>query len=269
MYISLNGELINSKKNLISANGEGFNYGYGLFETIKLVDGKLFFIEDHFERFKKGCFQLNINLDYDLETIKDFVNKLVLSNKIFTGSVKMLYAKNINQYDLLITIKENYYTEDKYKKGFKICFAQSRRNPYSKLTYIKSNNYIENILEKDAALKNGYNEAIFLNIDDNISEGTYTNIFFVKDTIVYTPSIPSGILPGIMRDKIIELIKLISLELKVGTYTKKDLLNADEIFLTNSLMEIMPVSKVEDKELNLASNKITKLMRGKFFSFYY
>lgn len=77
------------------------------------------------------------------------------------------------------------------------------------------------ILEKDVALKNGYNEAVFLNTDENISEGTYTNVFFVKDNIIYTPLISCGILPGIMREKVIELINLLSLELKFGAYLKK------------------------------------------------
>jgi branched-subunit amino acid aminotransferase/4-amino-4-deoxychorismate lyase len=168
-----------------------------------------------------------------------------------------------------MTTKENKYTPEKYEKGFNICIASAKRNPYSKLTYIKSNNYLENILEKDTATKNGYNETIFLNTSDNISEGTYTNIFFVRDNTVYTPSISCGILPGIMRDKVISLINRLSIKLEIGQFNKDDLLEADEIFLTNSLMEIMPVWKLENKIFDLANNTITKLLRKEFHSLYY
>lgn len=269
MNLLLNGKLINSMESYLSVNGEGFNYGYGLFETIKLVDSKIFFIEEHFERLKKGCYELNMQLDYDLETLKDFATKLVLSNGILSGSVKMLYVKNNSKYDLIITTKENTYTPDKYEKGFEICFASNRKNQYAKLTYIKSNNYLENLLEKDAAVKNGYNEAIFLNTEDKISEGTYTNIFFVKDNVIHTPSVSCGILPGIMREKIIDLINTFPFQLMIGAFSREALLHADEIFLTNSLMEILPVARVENKTLSLANNKITRALRERFYNYYY
>lgn len=269
MYISLNGNLIKESDAFISTNSEGFQYGYGLFETLKVVDGKIFFIEEHLARLKKGCKALNIGLDYDLKLIQKYAYKLIHENNTVFGAIKILYAKNKDGYDLLMTTRKNPYTKERYEKGFKLCFATTKKNPYAKLTYIKSNNYLENILVKAEALKKGYDEGIFLNVHDKISEGTYTNIFFVKNKIIHTPSISCGILEGIMREKIIDLINKWNLTLKIGEFNKEDLLDADEIFLTNSLMELMPVSQLEHKVFPLSNNLMTKRLQEIFHGLYY
>ncbi|QEK11030.1 4-amino-4-deoxychorismate lyase [Crassaminicella thermophila] len=269
MCISFNGTLIKSKETCISPESEAFLYGYGIFETLKIHCGKIFFIDEHLERLKKGCKELNIKLDYDLKKIQKYCYNLINSNSMVFGALKILYAKNKDQYNLLLFTRENIYTEEKYKKGFHICFADTKKNPYSKLTYIKSNNYLENILEKQKAKENGYDEAIFLNVLNKISEGTYTNIFFIKNNILYTPATECGILPGIMRNKIIDLIYKLNLNLKIGTFNKADLFNADEIFLTNSLMDIMPVSQLENKVFDLSKNYVTKLLQKSFYNLYY
>lgn len=269
MYISLNGKLIKNDELLISPKGEGFNYGYGLFETLKIVDGNICFMEEHFNRLKKSCAELNLKFEYDLCIIQEYANNLVSSCGMSSGSIKILYAKDKDKYNLLMTTNENKYTLEKYKKGFSICIASSKRNPYSKLTYIKSNNYLENILEKTIANKKGYDETVFLNTNDNISEGSYTNVFFIKDNIIYTPSISCGILPGIMRDKVIDLINKLSIKIEIGKFKIDDMFKADEIFITNSLMEIMPVWKLENKKFNLTNNIITKLLMKEFYRLYY
>lgn len=269
MYISLNGNLIDSRYGFINLNSEGFQYGYGLFETLKVVHGKIFFIKDHIKRLKRGCEELNIGIDYDLKEIQNYIEKLIQKNNIVFGAIKILYAKNKEKYDLFISSRKNPYTKERYEKGFKLCFAATKKNPHTKLSYVKSNNYLENILEKENALKNGFDEAIFLNINDKISEGSYTNIFFIKNKIIYTPSISCGILPGIMREKIIDLIHKSNLTLEIGEFNKEDLFNSDEIFITNSLMDIMPICQLEHKMFTLSNKHMTKLLQEKFHHLYY
>ncbi|CAG7839383.1 4-amino-4-deoxychorismate lyase [Clostridium novyi B str. ATCC 27606] len=269
MCVSINGKIIDSENFFMNVEAQGFNYGYGIFETLKIVNGKIFFMEEHFQRFVKGCNKLNMDLNYNKNQIEKFSNELIFLKHSFSGAVKILYIKNNDKFDLIITTKENTYTKEMYDVGFKICFACSKRNPYAKLTYIKSNNYLENILEKDSAVKKGYNEAIFLNTEHHISEGTYTNIFFIKNNSLYTPDISCGLLPGIMREKVIALVNKLSLKLEINNFNRKDLINADEVFLTNSLMEIMPVSKLENKRYDLNNNKITQLLRSEFYKVYY
>ncbi|QXM07180.1 aminotransferase class IV [Crassaminicella indica] len=268
MYISFNGKLLKAQEALLPFD-EGFQYGYGLFETLKVHNGKIYFIDEHINRLENGCKELNIKLHYDLKLIKAYTYQLIHFNNLLFGVVKIIYAKNKTGYDLLITTRENTYSKESYKKGFMVSFAAAKKNPYSKLTYIKSNNYLENILAKKEALKNGYDEAIFLNTDEFLSEGSCTNIFFVKDKIIYTPSIQCGILPGIMRKQIIKLIYALDLQLKIGTFTKEALYNADEIFLTNSLMDLMPVAQLEDKTFDLDKCTTTHLLMENFHHFYY
>lgn len=264
MYVLLNGELLLSDSVWISPLSEGFSFGYGLFETIKVSGGQPLFWDQHLERFEKGARSLNLPLSYKKTVIRDFTAQLIEANAIVNGVVKILYAKNKDQYNLLINSRANPYTEEKYNRGFKLCFAEAKKNQYAKLTYIKSNNYLENILAKNQALKSHCDEAIFLNVDNILCEGTATNIFFVKKGKIYSPSIPCGLLPGILREQIIALILNLNLPLDIGTFRKEDLYDADEIFLTNSLMDIMPVAQLEEKKLDLLHNDITRLLQTSF-----
>lgn len=261
MYASLNGVIEDSEKILISAVGEGFTYGYGLFETIKIKDSKVIYFKEHLERLNNGCTILGMPLIYDFEGINNDISTLIKVNNLENGSVKINYSKNKNHYDVLITTDINKYTTEKYESGYHICFASVKKSSNLRLVNIKSNNYLENILERKDANQKGFDEAIFFNVYDIICEGTYTNLFFVKNNIVYTPSESCGILPGIMREKVIRFMHKNSIKLEIGEFAKMDLLNSDEIFLTNSLMEIMPVSKLNEKNYSLDNNKITKKLR--------
>lgn len=258
MYISFNGKLLARDKAQISPESEAFLYGYGLFETIKVVNGTMYFFGEHIERMKKGCISLNLNLLYKEENIERSCYELIKRNQLENGGIRISYSKNKDDYVLLISTRQNNYTKDHYKKGFSLCFADIKRNPHSPIVYLKSNNYLENLLGRQKAKENGFDEAVFLNIYDKVCEGTISNIFFVKDKIIHTPSINCGILSGILRDKVIETINYLDFELSIGEYEKKDLYNADEIFLTNSLMDIMPVNTLEDKKLDIENNNITK-----------
>ncbi|MCT4563955.1 MAG: aminotransferase class IV [Maledivibacter sp.] len=257
MYTCLNGKLIHIDNVHISPLNEGFSYGYGLFETIKVYEGKIFFLKEHIERMEKGIDILKLRFIYNEDIIKGYCEELIKKNKLRNGGLKISYFKNNNDPCLLITTRQNNYTEENYKKGFKLCFADIRRNPYSPIVYIKSNNYLENLLERQRAKERGFDESIFLNINQRVCEGTISNVFFIKNKTVYTPSIECGILSGILRDKVIKIINNLELKLAIGEYEKRDIYTADEIFLTNSLMDIMPVGLLEDKEFDLKINGFT------------
>lgn len=268
MYISVNGTLINASALFVSPLSESFMYGYGLFETLKVYNNKILFIEDHLNRLKKDCSSLNLTFNYTLEHIKKYCNELITANKISFGALKVMYTKNKEEHTLFISSRRNPYTKEQYEKGFSLCFAETKKNPYSKLTFIKSNNYLENVLERQKASQNNYDEAIFLNINNKISEGTYTNIFFVKDQVVYTPSRECGLLPGILREKVVDLSNVLNLKLKEGLFDKHMLLNSDEVFITNSLMDIMPICKIEGQTFSLNNNHITQKLQKEFYKYY-
>jgi len=260
MYICLNGEILESRNVCVSPLNEAFFYGYGLFETIKIYSGKPYFFGEHIKRIKAGCRELNFDFIYSEDILYKCCISLIEKNKLQSGAIRLTYSRNGNNYTLLISSRENSYTEDNYEKGFKLCFADIKRNPYSPIVYLKSNNYLENLLARNRAKEKGCDEAVFLNVYGKVCEGTISNIFFVKGEGIFTPDINCGVLSGILRNKVIDIIDNLNLELSIGQYEKKQLYDADEIFITNSLMDIMPVCKLEDKRYDMENNRMTKIL---------
>jgi len=261
MYIHFNGKLVNQSDPYILPGSEGFLYGYGLFETIKLYKGEIFFFAEHIARMEAGCKTLGLQFDQDPKEMLNYCYELAQANRLENGGIRVTFAKNSKGAYLVITTRANSYGEEVYQKGFKILFAKAKRNPEALLVGVKTNNYLENLLTLNKAKIMGYDEAVYLNVYNKVSEGAISNIFFVKNKKVFTPAQECGILPGIMRGKVLDMVDKLRLPLEIGQFTKEDLLNADEIFLTNSLLDIMPVSNLETKDFNLKNNHVTQKLQ--------
>jgi len=264
MYIHFNGKLVNSLEPHVLAGSEAFLYGYGLFETIKVYRGKLYFLNEHWERMQAGCKILGLDLKIELQTLSGYCYELIQANQLKEGGLRITYAKNGSEYYLVITTRATSYSKEVYKKGFKLTFARFQRNPHALLVGIKSNNYLENLLALNEAKQRGFDEAVFCNIYGKVCEGAISNIFFVKDNKVFTPAEDCGLLPGIVRQKILELACMQGIIIETGQFTPEELIGAEEIFITNSLLDIMPVSRIDARELNIQNNNpVTRqLMAG-------
>ena len=258
MYIHFNGKLVNKSDTHILPGSEGFLYGYGLFETIKLYQGEIIFFAEHFARMEDGCKKLGLQLDKGPDEILNYCYELTQANQLTNGGIRVTFAKNNQETYLVITTRASTYREEVYQKGFKILFAKAKRNPEALLVGVKTNNYLENLLTLNEAKQMGYDEAVFLNVFNKVSEGAISNLFFVKDGEILTPAQECGLLPGIIRSKVLDIADKRGIPLETGEFTKEELLNADEIFLTNSLLDIMPVSSIETKALDLKSNHVTQ-----------
>jgi len=225
--IIINDEICYEGKVLLD---DGFSFGRGVFETI-LVKKEAVFLQEHLERLNTGLKKLGINKNITENYVKKNIEKL---NCKKCGVKIIVSDKNI-----LFTKREINYTEEQYSKGFSLSVSNVRRNKSSILTYLKSINYMDNILEREKALKEGYDEVLFTNDEGNVCEGSISNVFFVRNNIIYTPSVECGILNGIVRQWIINRYNV-----KEGQYTLEQLYNSDGIFITNSLLGIMGVSKI-------------------------
>ena len=256
MYI-LNGEIYRNQVNTVSPISQAFMFGYGLFETLKVIDGQILFFDEHLKRLEEGCETLNLHLNIKLSKIIEDSYRLLKLKNMRNGVLKISYARSEPNNYLVLTTRENTYDQDDYEKGFKVMFSKVKRNQHSILTFIKSNNYMENIIEKEKSKKLGFDEILFVNTDDFLCEGAVSNIFWIKENTVYTPNVECGLLPGIVREKTVVAIKRLGLEVRIGEFTKRDLLNCDEVFITNSVMDIMRVSKIEEKEFKLKENSLT------------
>lgn len=241
-YVSYNGDL---SKECQMPLDQGFLYGYGVFETINVSNSKPVFFDDHMERFKKSALVMGLHLQIAADQIWTDCEKIIEKNRMDRGGLRITLSKGIKADNLLITARENHYDREMFAQGLKICTNNYVRNEKSLLVSIKSNNYLENLLILNEAKAKGFNESIFCNTQGYLAEGCMTNLFFVKNKVVHTPALDCGLLAGILRDKVIQLLKVNGMAIEEGYYTKDQLLEADEVFITNSLMEIMPVNQVE------------------------
>lgn len=218
---------------------EGIFFGKGVFETILFLE-KPIFLKEHIERLKNGMKELGLE-ELEEEMLLDYISLNFIKNK----AVKIL----VTPQNIIITEREIPYTEEDYIQGSSLKLSKVRRNSTSMLCYIKSTNYIENMIEKNKAKEDGFKDVLFLNENGYLSETSCANIFIVKNDKIYTPKVSCGLLNGIIRMWVIENFPVIEKELRLD-----DLKNADEVFITNSLMGIMKVKKFEDIEYN--NNKI-------------
>ena len=216
---------------------EGYGFGLGLFETILLYNGKPIFLDEHLARINKSIEDLALNID-KLE--KDEVFQYLDNNK---NTLEYEVLKIVLSEKNRLFLKREYtYTEKDYQRAFSLNISKVRRNESSIFTFHKTLNYGDNILEKRKSKKLGYDEPIFLNSKNQITEGATSNIFVVVEDKIYAPKLSCGLLNGIVRQYIISNYDVTEKEIDI-----EFLNNADEIFLTNSLFGIMPVSNLEKK----------------------
>ena len=225
----------------------GLFFGKGVFETI-LVNKKPVFLEEHVKRLNNAIEALNIGEKIEIEEVRSFIIK----NKIVNKSFKIA----VTEENLIFNIRNLKYTKDHYENGFKAYFSKVLRNSTSRIVNFKTLNYLENIIEYEVCQKNGFNEAIFINEKGYICEGCTSNIFMIKDKIIYTPDIRNGLLPGIIRKWIIDNFEVIEKNI-----TKEELLNSDELFFTNSLVGVIKCAKIGNKNFNC---KITQEIKEQY-----
>jgi 4-amino-4-deoxychorismate lyase len=248
---------------------QGYLYGYGVFETINIFESKAIFFAEHMERLKSSSAVIGLRCDFDDDRILSDCNDMIKKNHLDSGALRITHSKGSKQNNLIITARENHYGEKVFQKGLSINISDYRRNEKSLLVTVKSNNYLENLLILNRSINKGFNESIFFNSQGYLAEGCISNIFFIKNKKVYTPAADNGLLSGIVRNKVIELLKVEKIPIEEGYYDKASLLAADEIFITNSLMEIMPVNRVGHQPFAVEkqgfTNHIKALYKQRFY----
>lgn len=214
---------------------EGYQFGLGVFETISVEYGRPLLLPWHLERLCRSAAEFGI----EQTVCEEEVLKFLASCEAEHHALKIM----VSDANKLFTMRPNPYTDARFRKGFRLAYSHVYRNETSPLVRHKSMNYGDCILEKRRAESAGADELVFLNSRGEICEGTTTNIFFVKDGIIYTPPLICGLLPGILRRFLMEYFPVTERVLR-----KDDALQMDECFVTNSLMGIMPVTALDQKE---------------------
>ncbi len=232
------------------------HFGDGVFETMRSYSGKIFRFHEHIVRMKKALDILEMKLDVDISRLMAETVNLLNINSVSDGRIKIMAFRQTEDWPGVGNGTEASYiilvrpfkceVENNVCKTISACIAEDRRNPRSKLTFIKSLNYLENMLAKIEAQKRGFDEAVFLNIFNHVTEGSISNLFLVKGGKLITPSVSSGILNGITRQAVLAEAAEAGIIVSERDVTLEELSAADEVFLTNSIIEIMPMVKLGD-----------------------
>ncbi len=267
-----NWEIEQEKDISLSFLERGFLFGDGIFETIISRNYCLFRFSQHYERMKKGAEICNFQITKKNVIEKSIVKclkKFGIKNGYIRINIWRQKGEGINpegtETNSLVIIKNFVsYPLSFYEQGMNCIISKKIiRNENSPLTRIKSLNFLENVIGKIEAKENNCDETIFLNNKKFLTEATVSNVFLVQKDKVYTPSLICGILDGITRKVVIEICKENNIEIKEGEFVSEFLVDCDEVFLTNSLMNVMPVKTIRSLSKRNKS-EITNFIRNEY-----
>ena len=293
--IYLNGQLKPRFEAKLPLFDHGFLYGYGLFETMRAYNGHIFRLDSHVTRLR--CSAESIGLAHSIltteqgkQSLKAACVETLEANKLKDARLRLTVSAGEGDMTpdpstcssptiLIIARNLTPLPPEKYETGFKAVLSSLRRNSQSPLSRLKSTCYMENILARTAARAVGCDESIFLNEQGYLAEGSTTNIFLVRHGELVTPCFESGVLPGITRDVVLEIARTSRLKATERWVQLNELVEAEEVFVTNSILELMPLTWFDGnpigtakpghltKELLVAYKKLvdkaTKLAQGK------
>ncbi|MHC4618814.1 MAG: aminotransferase class IV [Planctomycetota bacterium] len=251
--VFLNDNLVDADEACISAADSGFLYGAGLFETMRSYNGVVFCLKDHLDRLFFSAAALSIQVGYDKKYITGAIYKLLKANKLTDARLRltltggpMSQAEERRRATLLITAtKLQPYPAEYYQKGVLVVLSAFRQNITEPICGHKTTNYLSRMIALRQAHEKRAAEALWFTVDNRLAEGCISNVFLVKDSVLYTPPLTTPVLPGVARKTVCQLAVINSIKLIEKDLGIDDVLAADEMFLTNVIMQIMPITSVE------------------------
>jgi branched-chain amino acid aminotransferase len=269
--IFINNRFVEEKNAKISIFDRSFLYGDAAFETMRSYAGTVFRLDAHVSRLVNALKAIKIRHPYKKNELKNIVNRSLDVNKLKSAYIRLVITRGEGRFGIghkdkfspsVVVVAKNFdgYPEWMLSKGVSARIT-GVTNERSALSRVKTANYLNYIMARFDAQDEGFDEAILTNSKGDITEGATSNIFLVKSGVLITPSIESGVLPGITRAVIIEIAKRLRIPVRERAVTRRELLRADEIFLTNSMAEVLPVTKVGPKKVgNGRVGQLTKLL---------
>ncbi|SFB40504.1 branched-chain amino acid aminotransferase [Cohnella sp. OV330] len=258
-WIYLNGQYVKKEDAKVSVYDHGFLYGDGIFEGIRIYDGNIFRCREHLDRLYDSAKSIMLNIPLSLTQMEDALCETIRRNGLRDGYIRLIVSRGAGNLGLdplrcpeafVVIIVEQLaiYPEEAYRDGLRSVSVSPRRNlPDALNPKIKSLNYLNNILVKIQANLAGVGEAIMLNSQGYVAEGSSDNIFIVKRGVVYTPPCYIGALEGITRGAIIELCAKLGFPLREEPFTLHDVYTADEVFFTGTAAEVIAVREVDGR----------------------
>lgn len=275
--VYLDGAFVPSEQATVSVFDHGLLYGDGVFEGIRAYNGLVFRLEEHVSRLYDSSRVIGLRVPLTQAEMAEIVCDTVRVNGLRDAYIRLIVTRGTGDLGLdpnkcpapsVICIADSIklFPQELYERGLRIITAATRRNvPEALNPRIKSLNYLNNIMAKIEANQAGVLEALMLNSDGFVAEGTGDNLFFVKDGAVCTPSVSQGILHGITRACIMDLARKRGLPVVEMTVARYDLFTADECFLTGTAAEVIPVVEIDSRPVGTGEpGPITRMLIADF-----
>jgi branched-chain amino acid aminotransferase len=260
--IYLNGQLVDKEKAVVSVFDHGLLYGDGVFEGIRAYNGRVFKLQEHIDRLYNSARAILLQIPLTKAALTDAVLATLRANKLRDAYIRLVITRGEGDLGLdprrcpkptifIITDKIALYPKEYYEKGLSLIVSTIKRNiPESLNPSIKSLNYLNNILAKIEAVRSNVAEAIMLNREGYVAECTGENLFIVKENTLITPPTWAGSLEGVTRNVVMEIAKnKLKMLVKEDLMTPYHLFVADEVFLTGTAAEVIPVTEVDGRTI--------------------
>lgn len=258
-FINHNGTLIKSDKPFLSIENRAFRYGDALFETMRLIQGEVLFLEEHLKRLKAGMkyLKMDISAAFSPLNFRNLLRELSEKNTMFNARIRLqvyrndggLYTPATNETSFVIqmeSVQDTHYFLN--KEGLNIALYEEVAKPVSKLSNLKTANSMYSVLAGIYKKENNLDDCLLLNSEGNIAEAVSSNVFIVRRNIFYTPSLQSGCVSGIMREQLIKILRKNKKRIYETALHPDDLLSANEVFLTNVVSGIRWVERYKEKK---------------------
>jgi branched-chain amino acid aminotransferase len=275
--VYINGKLFDKPDAKISVYDHCLLYGDGVFEGIRIYDGKVFRLKEHVDRLFESARHIKLDIPLSREQMVEAILSTVKANDKRNGYIRPVVTRGAGYLGLdprkttdpqviIIVDDISLYPPELYENGMELATVSTIRNhPNALNPRIKSCNYLNNILAKMEAHQAGCVEALMLNHKGEIAECSGDNIFLVKRGILRTPSIEAGILEGVTRDAILELAKKANIPVEQVPLTRHDVFTADECFLTGTAAEVIPVVRCDGRLIGTGKpGPITRQLRERY-----
>jgi branched-subunit amino acid aminotransferase/4-amino-4-deoxychorismate lyase len=273
MKTYLNGQMLDDSQALVSAQDAGFQHAVGLFETMFAHNGKVFRLDRHLARLKRSAGELGLAAEMDTAPLADAVNQTLVENKleharlrltVTAGTLSMLRsadgedALKVVQTVCVQAQQPTAFAPGYFDNGVRVRLYGQGANPFDITAGHKTLNYWARLRSLRQAAASDCAEAIWLSVTNHLASGAVSNLFLVKDGALLTPiargeekpeALPAPVLPGITREAVVEAAEARGIAVKKQMLSVEDLLEADEVFLTNSNWKVLPVVAVEQKDI--------------------
>lgn len=260
-WIYLDGQYVTKENAKVSVFDHGFLYGDGIFEGIRIYNGNIFKCKEHLDRLYDSAKSIMLDIPLSYDEIREAMAETIRRNEMRNGYIRLVVSRGYGNLGIdplrcekasvVIIVEElSIYPEEAYLKGLRTISVSQRRNiPDALNPKIKSLNYLNNVLVKIQSNHAGVGEAIMLNSQGYVTEGSSDNIFIVKNGVLITPPCYLGALEGITRNAIIELADKIGLPFKEQPFTLHDVYVADEVFFTGTAAEVIAAYEVDGRTI--------------------